>query len=668
MANYFPLVLDKNTPKLQELSAGDTLDLTGSLLQLQTGTISSTPTSSTDIANKAYVDAVANGLNFHAAVDYATTAALGSYTYSNGTNGVGATLTGANGAALTIDGHLLTSTDVTNGTRILVKNETGTYTNDTTMSAAFNGVYKVTAVSTSPSTAWVLTRTTDFDTAGTGVNEIDAGDFMYILSGTANANSSWIQQNKNITVGTSSLTFIQFSASGGGTSLTISGISQDVVPWSAAEEVAPTGLGLDYDWNGYYFNVIAFDSQGNTTAVDPDWSNNNFINLSDYGHQIVVSWPAVTNASYYRVYWTNSDSIVRYYQTTSSTFTLNNSVVGVVGNPPTTQVNTTGLKVHGPSIFNTGLDVKHDLNLTAGNFIVTPSAEYVVNGYKYGRISINNNTNNYGNWFHIDIPAGTVVPKLRGTYYDANDDYVYECQFSTVGLDINGSQLRSSTATPTLFGLPTSTGSTNWVLTTDGSGWTTWRAASGAGQSFIRKNTATTLSNNTSVQGIFYSSQTGGIVPTLNYTNNTPNDYIFEIDCQFRITTTGTVSHTESFGIQISKLGNPVTTVTWNGVLNVVREDIKNDGTSVRRVVQMTTTNSVVIVPATTSAQDALYTVRGYIISSNVNTNTDALRMSPVITFSAAPGGTSTIGAGAYFRCTPIGAVGDITIGTVYST
>ena len=236
-------------------------DLT--IATLTSGTISATPSSTNDIVNKAYVDSFNSGVNFHPAVNYATTSALGSYTYSNGTGGVGATLTGVNGASLTIDGHLLTPTDVTAGTRILVKNETGTYSNNTTPSNAFNGVYSVTAVSTSGSTAWTLTRVPDFDTAGSGTNEIDAGDFMYVISGTANANTSWVQQNTNITVGSSAITFTQFGA--GGTLYTAgTGLSLSV---GGQFSIANTTVAANTYGSASSVPVISVNAQGQITSA-----------------------------------------------------------------------------------------------------------------------------------------------------------------------------------------------------------------------------------------------------------------------------------------------------------------------------------------------------------------------------------------------------------------
>ena len=181
-------------------------------------TLTQDPVSALQAATKQYVDGIASGINFHNACSYATTVDLGSVTYNNGASGVGATLTNAGTqAALVIDGHTFTSTDATNAVRILVKNESN---------GAYNGIYTLTNQG-SVSTNWVLTRATDYDTSGAGQNEIDAGDFTLILSGTTNANTGWIQTTPlPITVGTTALVFVQFGAGAitysAGTGLTLS--------------------------------------------------------------------------------------------------------------------------------------------------------------------------------------------------------------------------------------------------------------------------------------------------------------------------------------------------------------------------------------------------------------------------------------------------------------
>lgn len=165
-------------------------------------TLTQDPTADLQVATKQYVDAIASGLNYHQPVNYATTAVLGTYTYNNGSSGVGATITkSVPYATLSLGGG---SPSV--GQRVLVKDEPSAGGLD-----AYNGVYTVTSVGSSL-LPWVLTRATDYDTSGTGTNEIDAGDYVLVLSGT-NASTAWVQQTPlPIVVGTTALVFLQFNA------------------------------------------------------------------------------------------------------------------------------------------------------------------------------------------------------------------------------------------------------------------------------------------------------------------------------------------------------------------------------------------------------------------------------------------------------------------------
>ena len=184
---------------LSAAASGANTDITS--VTLTSGTITTAPSASSDIVNKSYADSIASGVNFHAACNYATTAALPANTYNNGSSGVGATLTANAVGTLTIDSYTFVSGDV--GKRILVKNEA---------TGANNGVYTLTTVGTAGA-AYVLTRATDFDVSGTGVDQIDAGDLLLVLFGTVNDNTSWVQQTPlPITIGSTSLVFIEFAA------------------------------------------------------------------------------------------------------------------------------------------------------------------------------------------------------------------------------------------------------------------------------------------------------------------------------------------------------------------------------------------------------------------------------------------------------------------------
>jgi len=173
------------------------------LAGLTTVTVTQDPTASLQLSTKQYVDnqvATVSNTTFHAASAAATTANL-TATYNNGTAGVGATLTNSGAqAAFAVDGYTASLSD-----RILVKDQS---------TGAQNGIYTVTTLG-SGSTNWVLTRATDFNTVGTGPNFIETGASTFINGGTTWGSTSWVMNTTGtITVGTTSLVWVQTSSSG----------------------------------------------------------------------------------------------------------------------------------------------------------------------------------------------------------------------------------------------------------------------------------------------------------------------------------------------------------------------------------------------------------------------------------------------------------------------
>jgi len=230
---------------LSAAASGANTDITS--IGLTTGTISTAPSGGTDIVNKTYADSIASGINFHQSVRLATVAALPANTYNNGTSGVGATLTANANGALSVDGVAVVATN-----RILVKNE---------VTQANNGVYTVTQVGDG-STPYILTRATDFDSAGSGVDQIDAGDFFLVTAGSTLANTSWVQQTPlPITVGTTAIVFLQFGAPitySAGTGLTLAG---------TVFSITNTGVSAATYGSASSVPVIAVNAQGQATSV-----------------------------------------------------------------------------------------------------------------------------------------------------------------------------------------------------------------------------------------------------------------------------------------------------------------------------------------------------------------------------------------------------------------
>jgi len=151
-----------------------------------TGTITTTPTSATDIANKGYVDSVAQGLDVKASCVYSTTANI--------------TLSGL---AVQAGGDWVAT--LTAGDRILVKDQT---------LSQFNGIY------VAASGTWA--RSADMNVWA----EVPSA-FTFIETGATLADTGWVcTSNQGGTIDVTPITWSQFSGAGSylaGTGLTLTG-------------------------------------------------------------------------------------------------------------------------------------------------------------------------------------------------------------------------------------------------------------------------------------------------------------------------------------------------------------------------------------------------------------------------------------------------------------
>ena len=151
-----------------------------------TGTIATTPVGDTDIANKGYVDSVAQGLDVKASCAYSTTANIN-----------------LSGLAVQAGGDWVATLTV--GDRILVKNQT---------LSQFNGIYVAAAG------AWA--RSSDMNIWA----EVPSA-FTFIESGTTLADTGWVcTANQGGTIDVTPITWSQFSGAGSylaGTGLTLTG-------------------------------------------------------------------------------------------------------------------------------------------------------------------------------------------------------------------------------------------------------------------------------------------------------------------------------------------------------------------------------------------------------------------------------------------------------------
>jgi hypothetical protein len=176
-----------------------------------------TPTDAGHAATKGYVDAARSGLDVKESVRVATTAAINLSTDLE--------------AGDVIDGITLVA-----GDRVLVKNQ-GT--------ASENGIYVVVALG-----AGAASRSTDADTSA----EVTTGMFTFVSEGTVNADSGFVlSTNDVITLGTTGLTFVQFSGAGSftaGDGLTKSGTTINAVGTADRITVNPDSIDISANYVG----------------------------------------------------------------------------------------------------------------------------------------------------------------------------------------------------------------------------------------------------------------------------------------------------------------------------------------------------------------------------------------------------------------------------------
>ena len=238
------------------------------------------PQDNQDVATKYYVDQVAQGLHTHFSAQAATTASLafitgGSVTYTTVTNGVGDYLTLSTPLS-TLDGWSLT-----NGERLLVKNETTT---------AFNGIY----VRTNSTT---LTRATDFDT----VSEVGGGDFIFVVHGTANGDTGWVQTEQTTAIGSDPIVFTQFSGAGtyiGGDGLDLDGNIFSVNVANGIEIVSDNvQLASTVAGNGLTYTSGVLDVVGTTNRISVS-ANAIDISSSYTGQTSIVTIGTITSGTW----------------------------------------------------------------------------------------------------------------------------------------------------------------------------------------------------------------------------------------------------------------------------------------------------------------------------------------------------------------------------------
>ena len=321
------------------------------------------PISGSDAATKGYVDAVKSGLDIKDSVRAAT---IGDNLVVLATT---STLTNNSTLAeFTLDGL----TGFTVGTRVLIKDQT-----DKTQ----NGIYTVTNVG-SASVAWVLTRALDFD--NTPGIEVTPGAFTFVEEGNTNADSGWVlTTNGPITIGSSLLTFTQFSGAGqldAGFGLTKSGNRIDIASTGGGSltltensvnlstvSVSNTNTGT----NNLLVDSVTVDGYGRTTAV----------HRSDIG---AVKWGSFNVTGVTTLDNLNAGIITGNTGTFSGVVNLNGGL-----NVNNSSTNLKGaVTIQGATVINNTLNVTGQTTLGNVNVAtITPTTEFVS-----GTATINNLT------------------------------------------------------------------------------------------------------------------------------------------------------------------------------------------------------------------------------------------------------------------------------------
>lgn len=184
------------------------------------------PTSGTDATNKNYVDAAIGGLSWKDRARVATTANVALVP-----------------APASIDGVTLVS-----GDRVLVKNQS---------TASENGIYSFNGTD--------LVRASDADASA----ELESAA-VFVASGTANADTAWVQSTDSVNLGVSSLVFVQFAGNGtiqAGTGLAYSGNTLNVNLGAGIVELPSDEVGLDLHSSSGLFLTLDGSTANATNAA-----------------------------------------------------------------------------------------------------------------------------------------------------------------------------------------------------------------------------------------------------------------------------------------------------------------------------------------------------------------------------------------------------------------
>lgn len=567
---------------------------------------------STALATRGYVDDLFAGVSWQNPVALATTAALPSCTYNNGTAGVGATLTAAANGVLTID---LGTAEA--GYSILVKNQAN---------ATQNGIYTVTTAG-AVGTPFVLTRRTDSDNNPAG--EVTKGDAVFVVAGSANINCGFILTgtpsgaNNAIVFGTDNLTYAQFTGTGGftaGDGLVITNNTVNVMSASSGRIVVNADsidLATVEQTNSSGSNVTSFIS-GHTVDAYGRVTSTTTSSVSFAGYATLAS-PSLTGAPLAPTAATNTDNT----QIATTEFVINqienDAVVKTLANakgdiftatadntPSVLSVGTNGYFLRANSGAAKGIDwgvpTSAIDDITDVTITSVASGQFLkYNGSAWVNDAIDLGADTTGNYM-VNVASGTGI-SVSHTQSEGST--------ATVSLDATIDNLSDVTITSAV---------SNQVLLYNGSAWV---------------NTSNpTVAGNLTVTGNLTVS---GTTTTVNSETLTINDNLIVLNNN----EAGTPS--ENAGVEIQRGTSTNVQLRWNETTDCW--EFTNDGTNYQRIFTDTVTN----------AQAASYTLvladSGKMVEMN-NASANTLTIPPNSSIAFPVGTTITVlqtGAG---QCT----------------
>ncbi len=424
--------LDKYSQSQVDSLLNNKVSLDGSLAMTGALQLPGDPTNALDAATKQYVDALAAGLDAKDSVAVTTTfdiTVTGSPSaVYNATAGAAGTGEFTNVDITNLDGILNVDYDFNLTNRVLVKHQ---------VDATQNGIYVISNFGGSPYTSATLERAADQD--GTPQSEVSPGNYAFSAGGLTHSGTGWIVLagtatgiNDTIILNTDDMNWAMFSSSVSFTP----GLNIDITSNVISVKQASAGGTVDAKtWDGESIVLTT----GSPAIVDNEVLLYN-TTTSDWRNGFLSFIRDFDNTSYVTINTSNGDvdllssGAVTITRDINNLITLSNSGVTTLksqGNTDITALGAINLQSTGNTTFTAGtssilLNNTTDITLTSANGIV------------------------------VGTPSGQGTIKLVDGVFNTSIE------------------VPPSLSASTLFRFPPTNGASGQILSTDGTGITTW--------------------------------------------------------------------------------------------------------------------------------------------------------------------------------------------------